>query len=108
MKTIVGLFDTRDQAESAVQDLERAGYGRDRVSVVAGKVTGIEKDMVEAPATYVGATGIWKYRVAAVKIDHQTTIRISTRRGPMRSPSHPPGTSKSAYAQAKTPSTQPH
>ena len=37
MKTIVGLFDTRSQAELAVQDLERAGYGRDRVSVVAGE-----------------------------------------------------------------------
>ena len=37
MKTIVGLFDSRHQAEATVQDLERAGYSRDRVSVVAGK-----------------------------------------------------------------------
>jgi hypothetical protein len=34
--------------------------------------------------------------VAAVKNDHQITMRISTRRGPMRSASHPPGTSKKA------------
>ena len=34
--------------------------------------------------------------VAAVKNDHQITIRISTRRGPIRSPSQPPGISKSA------------
>lgn len=36
--------------------------------------------------------------VAIVKPDHQTTIRVSTARGPMRSPSQPPGTSKIAYA----------
>ena len=29
--------------------------------------------------------------VAAVKKDHQRTMRIRTRRGPMRSPSQPPG-----------------
>jgi hypothetical protein len=34
--------------------------------------------------------------VAAVKNDHQTTTRMRTRRGPMRSPSQPPGISKSA------------
>ena len=45
--------------------------------------------------------------VAAVKRDHQTTIRMSTRRGPMRSPSQPPGISKSAYAHANAASTHP-
>jgi hypothetical protein len=33
--------------------------------------------------------------VAAVKNDHQTTTRVSTRRGPSLSPSQPPGISKS-------------
>ena len=39
--------------------------------------------------------------VATVKIDHIPTTRMSTRRGPMRSPSQPPGISNSAYAQPK-------
>ena len=34
--------------------------------------------------------------VAAVNSDHQMTIRMSTRRGPIRSPSQPPGISKIA------------
>src|SRR5258706_16091718 len=34
--------------------------------------------------------------VAAVKNDHQSTTRISTLRGPILSPSQPPGISKSA------------
>jgi len=42
MKTIVGLFDSRHQAEATVQDLERAGYSRDRISVVAGKSAGAQ------------------------------------------------------------------
>src|ERR1041385_8171074 len=41
--------------------------------------------------------------VAAVKADHMSTTRISTLRGPMRSPSQPPGISKSAYAQPNAP-----
>src|SRR6266849_4950284 len=44
--------------------------------------------------------------VAAVKNDHQITMRIRTRRGPRRSPSQPPGISKSAYAQEKTENAQ--
>ncbi len=38
--------------------------------------------------------------VAAVKNDHQSTMRNSTRRGPIQSPIHPPGISKIAYAKA--------
>ena len=34
--------------------------------------------------------------VAIVKADHQTTMRVITSRGPIRSPSQPPGTSKIA------------
>ena len=34
--------------------------------------------------------------VAAVKNDHQMTIRMRTRRGPIWSPSHPPGISNTA------------
>src|SRR5262245_48956762 len=45
--------------------------------------------------------------VAAVKIDHQTTIRMSTRRGPSLSPSQPPGTSNSAYAHPNTENAHP-
>src|SRR6188508_2522589 len=40
--------------------------------------------------------------VAMVKVDHQTTMRVITARGPMRSPSQPPGTSKSMYASENT------
>ena len=45
--------------------------------------------------------------VAAVKNDHQITIRMRTRRAPMRSPSQPPGTSKNAYAHPNTEKAQP-
>ena len=38
--------------------------------------------------------------VAAVKMDHMITTRRRTLRGPMMSPSQPPGISNSAYAQA--------
>jgi hypothetical protein len=44
--------------------------------------------------------------VAAVKNDHQMTIRMRTRRGPIRSPSQPPGISNNAYAHANAPSVQ--
>src|SRR5215216_2105118 len=37
--------------------------------------------------------------VAEVKILHQVTIQASARRGPKRSPSHPPGNWNSAYPQ---------
>src|SRR5579872_3917639 len=44
--------------------------------------------------------------IAAVKNDHHRTMRISTRRGPMRSPSRPPGISNRAYANTKADSAQ--
>src|SRR5579872_515418 len=34
--------------------------------------------------------------MSAVNVDHHRTMRISTRRGPIQSPSQPPGISKSA------------
>jgi uncharacterized protein (TIGR02271 family) len=37
MKTIVGLFDHFSEAEATVRDLERAGYDRDDISVVANE-----------------------------------------------------------------------
>src|SRR6185503_6784590 len=43
--------------------------------------------------------------VAAVNTDHMTTTRISTLRGPITSPSQPPGISNSAYAQANAEKT---
>src|SRR5688500_16760388 len=52
MKTIVGLFDSYHEAESTVADLERAGYSRNRISVVAGKAAGDE-----ASADVVRSTG---------------------------------------------------
>ena len=45
--------------------------------------------------------------VAMVKADHQTTIRVMTARGPIRSPSQPPGTSKIRYASEKADMTVP-
>src|ERR1043166_2603434 len=41
--------------------------------------------------------------VAAVNADHMSTTRISTLRGPMKSPSHPPGISNRAYAKPNAP-----
>src|SRR2546423_7949956 len=34
-RTVVGLFDTFSQAQSAVEELERSGFSRDLISVVA-------------------------------------------------------------------------
>src|SRR5436190_1908920 len=45
--------------------------------------------------------------VAAVKNDHQNTTRMSTLRGPILSPSQPPGISNRAYAQANAAKAQP-
>src|SRR5205809_448797 len=45
--------------------------------------------------------------VAAVKNDHQITTRMSTLRGPILSPSQPPGISNNAYAQANAAKAQP-
>src|SRR5262249_16167380 len=45
--------------------------------------------------------------VSEVKADHQTTMRVSTRRAPMRSPIAPPGISKMAYESVNAPTTQP-
>ena len=35
-KTVVGFFDTREHAERAVEDLARAGFMRENISVVTG------------------------------------------------------------------------
>ena len=51
--------------------------------------------------------GLHTQPVAAVKNDHQMTIRMRTRRGPILSPSQPPGISKTAYAQANAASVHP-
>ncbi len=40
MKTIVGLFDTFDEAKKAAQDLENAGIGHNDISIVANNETG--------------------------------------------------------------------
>ena len=45
--------------------------------------------------------------VSAVNADHHSTIRVNTRRGPMRSPSMPLGISKTAYDSVNAPITQP-
>jgi hypothetical protein len=46
--------------------------------------------------TVINDVALHTHPVAAVNSDHQITIRISTRRGPIRSPSQPPGISKRA------------
>src|SRR6185436_17590234 len=46
-------------------------------------------------------TRLQAYPVAAVNNDHITTTPISTFRGPIKSPSQPPGISKIAYAREK-------
>jgi hypothetical protein len=56
------------------------------------------------------ATSDWNPCAAPVSIvnaDHQSTIRVSTRRGPRTSPSHPEGTSKIEYASANALKTAP-
>src|SRR5262252_9429704 len=45
--------------------------------------------------------------VAAVKNDHHTTMRISTRRAPITSPIQPPGISHSAYARVNAENIRP-
>jgi hypothetical protein len=42
-----------------------------------------------------------------VKSDQAMTMRVSVMRAPKRSPSHPPGSSKNAYANQNAPSTTP-
>jgi len=59
--TVVGLFDDRDDAHSAVQDLMAAGYGRERISLVATDPSGTyERYVVTADGNLAGegaATG---------------------------------------------------
>ena len=40
MKTIVGLFDTFDEAKKAATDLESAGIGHNDISIVANNESG--------------------------------------------------------------------
>src|SRR5438046_2336634 len=47
------------------------------------------------------------YPVAAVKIDHIMTTRSKTLRGPIQSPSQPPGISNSAYASENVENARP-
>ena len=44
--------------------------------------------------------------VSMVNADHQSAIRVSTRRGPYTSPSQPDGISKSEYARVNAPKTR--
>ena len=53
MKTIVGLFDSYREAEATVRDLDHAGYGRDHISIVAGKAA---RDKAEDAARGDGKT----------------------------------------------------
>ena len=60
--TVVGLFDDRDDAHGAVQDLMAAGYTKDRISIVATDPSGeYQKYAVDAEGNLAGegaATGI--------------------------------------------------
>ncbi|MGH8646279.1 MAG: hypothetical protein ACREX4_18190, partial [Gammaproteobacteria bacterium] len=40
MKTMVGLFDSLPEAQSAIRDLITAGYSRDDIGLLAGDATG--------------------------------------------------------------------
>lgn len=60
--TVVGLFDDRDDAHNAVQDLMAAGYGRERISLVATDPSGTyQRYIVTADGNMAGeaaATGL--------------------------------------------------
>lgn len=60
--TVVGLFDDRDDAHAAVQDLMAAGYGKDRISIVAADPAGdYSRHGVDAEGNLAGegaATGL--------------------------------------------------
>ncbi|RYG26077.1 hypothetical protein EON82_04805, partial [bacterium] len=53
--TVVGLFDDRDDAHNAVQDLMAAGFTRDRISLVATDPSGeYQKYSVDAEGNLAG------------------------------------------------------
>jgi hypothetical protein len=56
-KTVIGLFDTFNQAESAVANLARAGIARDRVSVLASERARSARSEAEAGAAAGAAPG---------------------------------------------------
>ena len=39
-KTIVGSFDSFEEAQDVLRDLQQRGYSRDDISVIANNVTG--------------------------------------------------------------------
>jgi len=50
MKTIVGMFDNFGDAQQAVNELERAGFGHDHVSIVANQnATGYSEAVADDP-----------------------------------------------------------
>lgn len=55
-KTVIGLFDSFDQAEGAVASLVRAGIGRDNVSILASERTRGVRSEAEADAAAEHAT----------------------------------------------------
>src|SRR5258708_13019828 len=88
---------------------------------LARSTVGNQREMLEELLGYAPASpapnrnrigsSIWKFAanpVKVVKADHQSTIRVKTFLGPMRSPIDPLGISNAAYEIAKTPTTQPH
>jgi len=57
-KTVVGFFNDMSYTDAVIQDLEKAGIGRDRISVIAGDNSGKYKDYASGPgAVGSGATG---------------------------------------------------
>lgn len=56
MKTIVGLFDRFDQAQSAMQELERAGIPHNDISLIANNATGEYNQYVNRDTTTTTTT----------------------------------------------------
>lgn len=54
-KAITRLFDTHQQAESAVRDLEQAGIGHERISLIANNVDGRHRKIDDEDDTAEGA-----------------------------------------------------
>ena len=69
------------RSEGSIQrDSDRVAIGNDPASPIPNR----KRHTIIEPADQVAA-------VAAVKTDHHNTTPVSARRGPNRSPSHPPG-----------------
>jgi hypothetical protein len=56
-KTVVGSFDSFEEARSVASDLQSSGFGRDDISIVASNATGAYTDPATAPSETGADTG---------------------------------------------------